>query len=37
MKTFEFFLDAWNYCRVHSVPLERIVRKSFRSWVVVKK
>lgn len=36
MKTFEFYLDAWNYCQQHSIPIERIVRKSFRSWTINK-
>ncbi len=32
---FDLYLDAARYCRQHSLPLTRIERKGFRSWLVV--
>jgi hypothetical protein len=33
-KEFFFLLDAWQYCRQHNLPLERIKRQDWKTWVV---
>lgn len=33
---FFFFLDAWNYCRIEKIPMEKIKRKNWKTWTVVK-
>lgn len=33
-KEFFFLLDAWQYCRQFGLPLERIVRQDWKTWVV---
>jgi len=33
-KEFFFLLDAWNYCKLHDLPLARIVRRDWKTWVV---
>jgi len=32
LKEFSFYLDAWNYCRMHNLDLSKIVKKDFRTW-----
>ena len=34
MKHFPFFLDAWNFCRMHELPIERIKRLHWKTWGV---
>lgn len=34
MKEFFFYLDAWQYCRQHELPQERIVRLDWKTWGV---
>lgn len=34
MKEFDFFLEAYHYCRKHDIPLESIVRKNWKTWIV---
>lgn len=31
---FFFYLDAWQYCHQHKIPLTRIVRKNWKTWTV---
>lgn len=33
---FFFYLDAWNYCRQENVSLEKIKRKNWTTWTIVK-
>ena len=37
MKTvmeFSFYLDAWLYCRKHSIDMTNIEKKNFRTWLL---
>lgn len=36
MKEFSFLLDAWQYCRLHNIPLERIKRVSWKTWAITR-
>ena len=29
---FDFYLDAWAYCRNHKIPLRFIKKNDFRTW-----
>lgn len=31
---FFFFLDAWQYCHQHKLPLDLIYRKDWKTWSV---
>ena len=31
---FDFYLDAWAYCRKHKIPLRLIKKNDFRTWRV---
>lgn len=33
-KEFFFLLDAWQYCKQQGLPLSRIVRQNWKTWVV---
>lgn len=35
MLEFKFFLDAWKYCRDHDIPLTKIRRQNWETWVVI--
>jgi len=35
MKEFFFYLDAWKYCADHNLPIDCIIRKSWKIWEVV--
>ncbi len=35
MLEFKFFLDAWKYCRDHNIPLTKIRRQNWETWVVI--
>ena len=34
MKEFLFYLDAWVFCREHNIPIDRIKRRSWKTWEV---
>jgi hypothetical protein len=34
MKQFDFFLEAYQYCRSNNIPKENIIRKSWKIWIV---
>ena len=34
MVEFAFFLDAWRYCRDHSIPATAIQRRDWKTWIV---
>lgn len=31
---FDFYLDAWNYCRANHVDLNKIRKLNFRKWII---
>lgn len=31
---FDYYLDAWAYCRKHKIPLRQIKKENFRTWRV---
>ncbi len=31
---FEFYLDAWFYCKRNRIPFEKIKRKTFKLWKI---
>lgn len=33
-KLFNFYLDAWNYCRQHNIDLKRIRKVDWKTWEV---
>lgn len=33
-KIFNFYLDAWNYCRQHNIDLKRIRKVDWKTWEV---
>lgn len=33
-KIFNFYLDAWNYCRVHDIDMKRIRKVDWKTWEV---
>ena len=33
-KLFNFYLDAWNYCRQHNIDLKRIRKVDWKTWKV---
>jgi hypothetical protein len=33
---FFFFLDAWNYCRLEKIAMDKIKRKNWTTWTIVK-
>lgn len=35
MRDFEFYLEAYQYCRMNNIPKENIVRKSWKLWSVL--
>ena len=34
MREFEFYLNAWVFCFRNQVPIDRITRKSWKTWEV---
>lgn len=32
---FEFYLDAWLYCRANNIPMTKVHKVSFKMWKVV--
>jgi hypothetical protein len=34
MKQFDFFLEAYQYCRSNNIPKDKIIRKSWKIWIV---
>lgn len=35
MRDFEFYLEAYQYCRANNIPKENIIRKSWKLWSVL--
>ena len=33
-KMFNFYLDAWNYCRQHNIDMKRIRKVDWKTWEV---
>lgn len=31
---FDYYLDAWNHCRLNKIELSRIKKLNFRKWYV---
>jgi len=34
LKEFEFYLNAWLYCKENSIPFDTIKKQSFKVWGV---
>lgn len=32
MRYFEFYLDAWNFCRQNKLDSTRLIRKNWKQW-----
>lgn len=35
IREFQFYLDAWKYCSDNKIALDKIVKKDFKTWIVV--
>jgi len=34
MREFSFYLDAWKFCYLNKIPLDRIQKRSWGVWIV---
>ena len=34
MREFNFYLEAWKFCYLNNIPLNKIQKKSWSSWIV---
>jgi hypothetical protein len=35
MREFQFYLDAWKFCVENQISLQKIVKKDFKTWIIV--
>lgn len=35
MRDFEFYLEAYQYCRMNKIPKENIIRKNWKLWSIL--
>ena len=35
MLEFAFYLNAWKYCIDHGIPLNKIRRQDWKTWVII--
>ena len=34
MREFQFYLDAWKFCVDNKIPMNKILKKDFKTWIV---